>query len=285
MPWCPICKNEYREGISECSECKVPLVESLDDIVEEADELLFSTDNLELADKFITYLDYSDIKTHKTEHNDDNGMTSVYVTHSDLETAKKLFRGFSITENDLKTAKDTAKADEELPETDKDDDKEEYTEPNLRVSDSGGAFVKKADQYQDYRFSALSCLIVGLAGIVFCIFNILGMINIISALFSQMVMMCVFILFVAGGIALYIKSGSIKQQIDSETSVIDSVNEWLKDNITIDYINSIKDENVSDEINYFNYVDDAKERMLANFPDIDIKMAEALIDEHINNIL
>ncbi len=34
MPWCPVCKNEYREGIERCAECKVELVERL----EETDE-------------------------------------------------------------------------------------------------------------------------------------------------------------------------------------------------------------------------------------------------------
>lgn len=27
MPWCPKCKSEYREGIKECADCKIPLVE------------------------------------------------------------------------------------------------------------------------------------------------------------------------------------------------------------------------------------------------------------------
>lgn len=31
MPWCPVCKNEYREGIVRCADCKVALVESLDE--------------------------------------------------------------------------------------------------------------------------------------------------------------------------------------------------------------------------------------------------------------
>lgn len=53
MPWCPICKNEYREGISECADCKVPLVESLDNIVEDADALLFSTENAALAESLL----------------------------------------------------------------------------------------------------------------------------------------------------------------------------------------------------------------------------------------
>lgn len=31
MSWCPVCKNEYREGIKLCAECKVELVEQLVD--------------------------------------------------------------------------------------------------------------------------------------------------------------------------------------------------------------------------------------------------------------
>ena len=31
MPWCPVCKNEYREGIKHCAECKVELVDQLED--------------------------------------------------------------------------------------------------------------------------------------------------------------------------------------------------------------------------------------------------------------
>ncbi|MDE6388879.1 MAG: hypothetical protein K2L82_13855 [Lachnospiraceae bacterium] len=36
MPWCPVCKNEYREGIKLCAECKVELVEHLEDDKEQS---------------------------------------------------------------------------------------------------------------------------------------------------------------------------------------------------------------------------------------------------------
>lgn len=40
MPWCPICKNEYREGIKLCAECQVELVEHLEeDEKEQSDDL------------------------------------------------------------------------------------------------------------------------------------------------------------------------------------------------------------------------------------------------------
>ncbi len=31
MPWCPVCKNEYRAGIKSCAECGVELVDQLED--------------------------------------------------------------------------------------------------------------------------------------------------------------------------------------------------------------------------------------------------------------
>lgn len=39
MPWCPICKNEYREGIKLCAECQVELVDHLEDEKEQSAEL------------------------------------------------------------------------------------------------------------------------------------------------------------------------------------------------------------------------------------------------------
>lgn len=39
MPWCPICKNEYREGIKLCAECQVELVDHLEDEKEQNAEL------------------------------------------------------------------------------------------------------------------------------------------------------------------------------------------------------------------------------------------------------
>lgn len=31
MPWCPVCKNEYREGIKFCADCQAELVEKLEE--------------------------------------------------------------------------------------------------------------------------------------------------------------------------------------------------------------------------------------------------------------
>ena len=38
MPWCPVCKNEYREGIKLCAECQVELVDHLEEQSADSEE-------------------------------------------------------------------------------------------------------------------------------------------------------------------------------------------------------------------------------------------------------
>lgn len=38
MPWCPVCKNEYKDGLQVCADCGADLVDSLDDAVEVNEE-------------------------------------------------------------------------------------------------------------------------------------------------------------------------------------------------------------------------------------------------------
>ena len=48
MPFCPKCKNEYREGFTHCAECKCELVDSLEDLLEENQD-----EKANAADKYV----------------------------------------------------------------------------------------------------------------------------------------------------------------------------------------------------------------------------------------
>ena len=50
MPWCPKCKEEYREGITVCADCQVELVDSLEDIEEESQDEALAVEDVEAAD-------------------------------------------------------------------------------------------------------------------------------------------------------------------------------------------------------------------------------------------
>ncbi|MBQ7200424.1 MAG: zinc ribbon domain-containing protein, partial [Eubacterium sp.] len=66
MAWCPKCKNEYREGITECPDCGTELVDEIQKEVEEAPVgpqpvILMKSAYRDVAEKAVKYLRYSGI--------------------------------------------------------------------------------------------------------------------------------------------------------------------------------------------------------------------------------
>ena len=83
MPFCPKCKNEYRKGFTECHECKIPLVESLD----EADEMQIKPKRV---------FDVNDERSYEFldqyKEDDEEEEVSEIVSYSDLTFSEKQFQ-------------------------------------------------------------------------------------------------------------------------------------------------------------------------------------------------
>ena len=92
MAWCPVCKCEYKEGILKCAECKVDLVDSLEEKNEEAPIL-----EEELSEEIISELAKElneDEKIHITEEKEVPNVrnvkqTSVYRNSKELSIDNK----------------------------------------------------------------------------------------------------------------------------------------------------------------------------------------------------
>lgn len=54
MPWCPICKSEYREGITTCVDCKCELVDDLS-LVSEKEDTLEVEEGFEIDPETLAY--------------------------------------------------------------------------------------------------------------------------------------------------------------------------------------------------------------------------------------
>lgn len=52
MPWCPKCKYEYREGIKECADCKIPLTDTYpeEEYAEEAETPYYSEEQVTIIE-------------------------------------------------------------------------------------------------------------------------------------------------------------------------------------------------------------------------------------------
>ena len=104
MPWCPLCKTEYREGFTTCSDCESALVEELDDdslgenITDDDWKLLATFADEQEADMIESFLNAENINTWKTYPGFSNlskivgGMTklgvNIFVKEADYNDAR-----------------------------------------------------------------------------------------------------------------------------------------------------------------------------------------------------
>lgn len=73
MPWCPKCKNEYREGIKVCADCGTELVEALEST--EGSPIIFG--DQEQMEELERFLSYNHIKTVKVERDEKEALEDI----------------------------------------------------------------------------------------------------------------------------------------------------------------------------------------------------------------
>jgi len=334
MPWCPKCKNEYREGIVVCADCNVELVDSFETFKNDTANYVtvFSTEDNSLVEKFVNYLDFSGITRHFVV-NDEEALYTVTVHADDYDAAHKLFVGFAIAErsvsddeveldqdlsddtslndiesncNNIETFEETDKiCDDEMSEITDDNDVEEIIldndevihthdlvpqiDPDEEFEESMIPYVRQADKYKDYKFSAYTCLSFGALGTIYCLICMLELFDspifgLFNNRFSQVVMLIMFLGFFITGIYVMSKSKGIQEAIADQEKLESEVVMWLKLHVTSGYLKSIKDDSVADEINYFKYLEAIRHDLIADIPNAPINMIDTLVDEHISDI-
>jgi uncharacterized membrane protein YkvA (DUF1232 family) len=95
MPWCPKCKAEFVDGITECSDCKVPLVDELPE--EEELFALYQTKKESIAKKLVKYLEYSGVDV-TSEFSEEDSQYHILVSKEQVKKAKKYFDAFFAVE-------------------------------------------------------------------------------------------------------------------------------------------------------------------------------------------
>ncbi len=93
MPFCPVCKEEYPQGVTICSTCNVALVEP----VAEEKISVFALQKEDAAQKFIEYLQEQGVEGFYEYSMRENAF-KIYVGKSDSKKATKLFTAFYVME-------------------------------------------------------------------------------------------------------------------------------------------------------------------------------------------
>ncbi len=330
MPWCPKCKNEFQEGYTICSDCKVELVEELP-VMEEFIPF-FQSESKKIAEKLAKYFSYSNLKS-VIRFSDELEVYIVYVPSDLRNVAQKLYQAFYFVErerhenglddeetteaeemteaeegllNEEALEADTEEADDLLPDTEALEDdstltselfkdgkalyrdtwnekapvEEEVEEEVVEIVPV--SYVMKAEKYKDYTATVGVFLGIGILGIVFVVLNIAGVLTILNGILPISVMGALFIFFIIVGISSLKKAKELRLQIADEKKMTDQINDWLKTNVTAEYLESLSDETVSAEVNYIRVTDIIKKRLQENFPDQNSDYLDRLIEEFYN---
>lgn len=267
MPWCPVCKNEYREGIEFCAECKVPLVESL----EEENYQPFIFGEQEKMIRLQEFLDYGDpkIKT-KLTRDEEEGVYRLAVLDRDRKSAVKAAQVFLMQEA------------QETEETDTvDTEEEEETR-----SGSSHYYQNSAARAEDNKSSAYTLLIVGGVGFIAVLLIFFNMTPLyrnggITKYMVCGIMGAMFILFIIFGILSMRNSKILFSKAKTENSLLAEMTRWCEGNLNAEELDQeLFQEDMPEEQKYFLRAEKMKTLINDKFMNLDEAFVEHFVDEY-----
>lgn len=255
MPFCPICKSEYREGFSICADCKVPLVDSLDVKNKKDDSYYKGYDKVESLSS-----------------------TGVFDTTEDDIEAEDPFEKFVPTEEEGErvniTPEEAEKLKAEIIKRMAHAKKEEYVSPN--------------DKAKDYRSSGVMLLVMGILGCVFIILLFAGVLPFhVRGLVSYIIdgiLFLFFAMFIYFGINSFVMAKSLKVSVTKENKEIEEFEAWFKKTITKEYIDSDIEITDDETTNFFKRNAKIKFLISKNYPEISDSLSDIYIDKYYGDI-
>lgn len=285
MPWCPKCQNEYKEGITECSECHVALVGAKPSVKSKA---IAKCVDQQSADQFAAYLLEQGIESAESEENKTDGYFFVFVNKEDEKKALSFKQSYLSGDQNADEPGENQTEEQLEEEQDSEEKLEELKEENdaARLRSGGGRpYINKKDRYSDYASTAVLFLVFGVAGYVFVILNLIGKLNVINGTPIAVIYFVIFSACLAVGIGTGRRAIKMKAGISDEQEAIKKISTWLNTNITEEYISEHTNLKESDEINYLNISGLIFSRAKKAFPDYDRDLIEQLCEDHYNELL
>lgn len=269
MPWCPVCKNEYREGIEFCTECKVALVESLEE--EDYQPFIFGEqDRMIRLQEFLNYGD-TKIKTRLTR-DEEEGVYRLAVLERDRKSAVKAAQVFLMQEaQEQETEETDASAAED----------EEETTPGYYHY-----YQNSAARAEDNKSSAYTLLVVGGIGfiaVLLIFFNVTPLYRNggITKYMVCGIMGAMFILFIIFGILSMRNSKVLFSKARTENSLLAEMTRWCEENLDAEELDrELFQEEMPEEQKYFIRADKMKTLINDKFMNLDEAFVEHFVDEY-----
>lgn len=251
MSWCPNCRSEYVSGRETCYDCGAVLVESLEEIQEDAkDSLVFDALPEEMKRRVIQELQKEKINPNSVLHPAKEG-TLDYVAQVIEEENAPSYEEF---------------------------EREEIEAAKKRVP---ALFVKTSDRMNDYLSSGYMLIIVGILGLAYMIVEITGIFSFFASpnYIFYVVMTALFLLFFGAGIHSLAKAKKLAPVASAENQYLTDTKNWIDQNILVDSINA----GLNDSMDIDTLYEQRSERIRHALHSYDANMNPSMLEYFVEN--
>lgn len=266
MPWCPNCRNEYREGIGVCADCGCALVEALT----EKTPITFGEE--EQMQALREYLKFNGINDVELRYDEAEGVYELLVKEADRRKASSLSDVFLQQEARKAAENAEEKAEAELLKA------EQVSRPSYLYRGS-------AEQAEDNKSSAWALLVVGGVGLIILVLGMLGVLPIhlygTNKYMVYGVMLALVMIFLVMGCISLKNSKLFAKKAESENSLRGTMEKWCVENLKQAEMDETLGlaEGTEEEILYFKRCAEMKERLSRQFVNLDEAFLESFIDD------
>ena len=161
------------------------------------------------------------------------------------------------------------------------------SEGNELLMHSANMYENSQDKYKDNLSSAITFFVCGAAGIIILILNDLGILKFVvkgssNFILINIVLGLLFVGFIAIGFWSLKYSKNIKNKAAIENKDTDTILAWLNENVSRDDIESSYNNDIAEEMKYFNRSDYIKSAILKQFPETEDNLADTVADKYID---
>lgn len=161
------------------------------------------------------------------------------------------------------------------------------SEGNELLMHSANMYENSEDKYKDNLSSAITFFVCGAAGIIILILNDLGILKFVvkgssNFILINIVLGLLFVGFIAIGFWSLKYSKNIKNKAAIESKDTDTILAWLNVNVSRDDIESSYNNDIAEEMKYFNRSDYIKSAILKQFPETEDNLADTVADKYID---
>ncbi len=244
MPWCPKCKNEYRDGIEKCVDCGCELV---------SEEEFLEMQRLEKRRAELAFLGEAGLvrETDSLDAETDDTVERTLVKNA-------------VSEETVSEEKQTEKSVAEI------------SMPYRKNSE-------KAEDNRSSAWTLLGVGGIGMLAVIFCILGVIPL-QIGNPYMFYGVMSAIFILFLVMGFVSMKNARVFAKKAESENSLRKTLEKWCREQLKAEDIDAeLTKENdfetIPDEILYFKRYEKLKARLNHQFLNLDQAFLDNLIDE------